>query len=66
MQDAAQGAEDVLFVVHQQQGGAALGFAHAFTPLAWGWCCGSQTRKRVPWPGWLTTSMRPLCFCTML
>ncbi|MNO88579.1 hypothetical protein D3C76_800340 [compost metagenome] len=65
-QDAAQGAEDMLLVIHQQQGGTVLRFAHSSASPGCGCCAGSQTRKRVPSPGWLKTSMRPLCFCTML
>ncbi|MCY1545743.1 hypothetical protein D9M68_816970 [compost metagenome] len=62
---ALQGREDVGLVVHQ------LDLDHRVCSLAGpatasGWRSGSQTRKRVPWPGWLETSMRPLCFCTML
>src|SRR5690606_20215124 len=71
-QHSPHAAENILLVINQQHGGyrslVSLGahYSASFPVSATGWQTGSHTRKHVPCPTSLRTSIRPLCFCTML
>jgi hypothetical protein len=60
-EQAAQGRQDVRFVVDAQDGHHGVASFASVMGRFWG----RVTRKVVPWPSTESTSIRPWCFCTM-